>query len=328
MQNHQYQHKDSADQERTIHNSQFTIHNSQLSIVIPSLHSPIINRTLRSIRDQTFDLGQVEVIVVGQDRYGLVHGDALVRFIETDQPVAPAAARNLGLAQASGEIVVFIDADCVAAENWLANLMSAYRSDPDRSIVGGAVGFGLQNYWTLSDNISTFYRFLPSHAPGERPHLPSLNFSARRQALEAVGGFDERYPRPAGEDTDLCLRLRRAGHALYFEPRAVVYHQPPRRSIGALLRHARDFGRYTPRMRSEYGDLLGWPALLQKPAVVLALSPLLAAGTTGRIFVANPELRRYWYTAPAIFLAKLAWCVGAAQNFEFRISNFEFRSRS
>lgn len=286
----------------------------QISIVIPNLHSPVLDQTLRSIRGQTFDLEHVEVLVVGQDRYGLVHEDALVRFVETGQPMAPAAARNLGLSQATGEIVAFIDADCVAAEDWLANLVSAYRADPDRTVVGGAVGFGHHNYWTLSDNISTFYRFLPSHEPGERPHLPSLNFSARRQALEAVGGFDERYPRPAGEDTDLCLRLRQAGHTLYFEPRAVVYHQPPRRSIGALLRHARDFGRYTPRMRSEYGDLLGWPAFLTQPAAVLALSPVLAAGVTGRIFAANPELRRYWYTAPAIFLTKLAWCVGAAQN--------------
>lgn len=301
------------------------IHNSQLSIVIPNLHSPIIDKTLQSIHGQAFDLSQVEVIVVGRDRYGLVREDALVRFLDTGHPVAPAVARNLGLTQATGEVVVFTDADCVAAEDWLPNLMSAYRTEPDRTVVGGAVGFDADNYWTLSDNISTFYRFLPFRRPGKRPHLPSLNFSARREVLEAVGGFDERYPQPTGEDTDLSFRLRRAGHALHFEPRAVVYHHPPRHSLGALLRHARDFGRYTPRMRSEYGDLIDWPAFLRQPAVVLALSPLLAAGVTARIFATNPELRRYWYTAPAIFLAKLAWCMGAAQQSKFRISNLEFR---
>ena len=294
---------------------------TQISIVIPNLHSPIIDQTLDSIRKQMFELGQVEVIVVGRDRHGLVHEDDLVRLIDTGHPVAPAVARNLGLSQAAGEIVAFTDADCIAHPYWVANLMAAYDEEQDRTIVGGSVAFGADNYWTLADNISTFYRFLPSRAPGERLHLPSLNFSARRQVLEAVGGFDERYPRPTGEDTDLCLRLRRAGHSLYFEPRAVVYHHPPRQSLSALLRHARDFGRYTPRMRPEYGDLLDLPAFLRQPALVLALSPALATGVTARIFVADAELRRYWRTAPAIFLAKLAWCVGAAQQTRLQIAD-------
>lgn len=294
---------------------------NQVSIVIPNLHSPVIDQTLLAIRQQHFDLSRVEVIVVGCDRHRLVHEDELVRFLDTGRPVSPAVARNLGLAQAAGEVVVFTDADCVPAEDWLSNLMAAYGTTPGRTVVGGAVGFDDANYWTLSDNISTFYQFLPSRAPGRRLHLPSLNFSAYRSVLEAVGGFDERYPQPAGEDTDLSLRLRQAGHELYFEPRAVVYHRPPRQSLAALLRHARDFGRFTPRMRPEYGDLLGWPAPLRQPALILALSPLLAAGVTLRIFIADVALRRYWYTAPAIFLAKLAWCVGAAQQAKFQISD-------
>ncbi|RME45969.1 MAG: glycosyltransferase, partial [Chloroflexi bacterium] len=246
----------------------------KVSVVIPNLHSPIIDETLRAIREQAFDLNQVEVIVVGRDRHGLVREDGLVRFHDTGHPVPPAVARNLGLAQAAGEIVAFTDADCIPAPDWLANLTAAYHARSDRTVVGGSVTPDAENYWTLADNISTFYRFLPSRPPGEQIHLPSLNFSARRQVLEAVGGFDERYPRPSGEDTDLCLRLRRAGHSLYFEPRAVVYHRPPRQSLTALLRHARDFGRYTPRMLPEYGDLLGWPAFLRQPALILALSPL------------------------------------------------------
>lgn len=285
-----------------------------ISVVIPSLHSPIVDRTLDSLRRQTFDLSQVDIIVVGRDRHGLVVEDDVVRFHDTHHPVSPAVARNLGLSQATGDIVAFIDSDCLAADDWLETLLAAYRADPHRAVVGGSVGFESDNYWTLADNISTFYRFLPSTAAGERLHLPSLNFSARRDVLESAGGFDERYPLPTGEDTDLSLRLRRAGHSLYFEPRAVVYHHPARQSVGALLRHARNFGRYSPRLQPDADELLDFPNFLRRPAIVLALSPLLAAGVTTRIFATNPDLLRFWYTAPAIFLAKLAWCVGAAQN--------------
>jgi len=54
---------------------------TQISIVIPNLHSPIIDQTLDSIRKQMFELGQLEVIVVGRDRHGLVHEDDLVRSL-------------------------------------------------------------------------------------------------------------------------------------------------------------------------------------------------------------------------------------------------------
>jgi glycosyltransferase involved in cell wall biosynthesis len=284
----------------------------RVSVVVPNLHSPMVDQTLDSIRRQSVDLARVEVIVVGQDGHAIVRNDELVTLVGTPEPVPPARARNIGLARAVGDIVVFIDADCIAAADWLVNLLAAYTVDPQRTVVGGAVGFASDNYWTLADNLSTFYRFLPFGSPGERPHLPSLNFSARRTALESVGGFKEDYPLPSGEDTDLCLRLRQAGHMLYFEPRAVVHHRPPRQSLGALLRHARNFGRYTPRMRPEARDLLGWPEALRQPAVLLALSPVLATGVTLRIF-ARRELWPYWRTAPAIYLAKLAWCLGAAE---------------
>lgn len=283
-----------------------------VSIVIPNLHSPMVDQTVDSIRRQAVDPNLIEVLVVGQDRHGIVGNDALVTLVGTPLPEPPARARNIGLARAKGDIVAFVDADCIAAGDWLVHLLAAYTADPERSVVGGAVGFTSDNYWTLADNLSTFYRFLPFGPPGERPHLPSLNFSARRTVLESVGGFDEDYPLPSGEDTDLSLRLRQAGHRLYFEPRAVVHHRPPRRSPGAMLHHARNFGRYTPRMRPDAGDLLGWPAVLRQPVVLLALSPVLAAGVTTRIF-ARPELRRYWPAAPAVYLAKLAWCLGAAQ---------------
>ncbi len=286
----------------------------RISVVIPMLDSPIIDQTLDSLGRQTVGLSQIEVIVVGRDGHGLVVEDELVRFVDMGRPVAPAVARNRGLAGAAGEIVAFIDSDCIAADDWLETMLAAYASDLHRTVVGGSVGFESDNYWTLADNISTFYRFLSSTAAGERLHLPSLNFSARREVLESAGGFDERYPTPSGEDTDLSLRLRQAGHVLYFEPRAVVYHRPARRDLGALLRHAREFGRYSPRMQPEHAELLDMPAVLRNSVLLLALSPLLAAGVTARIFAMDPGVRRYWYTAPAIFLAKLAWCVGAAGN--------------
>src|SRR5689334_2346672 len=82
-----------------------------LSVVIPNLHSPLIGQVIEALGRQTARSAIHELIVVGQDRYGLVPDD--VRFIQTPQPISPAAARNLGARDAGGEYVLFLDADCI-----------------------------------------------------------------------------------------------------------------------------------------------------------------------------------------------------------------------
>ncbi len=88
------------------------------SIIIPNLHSPIIDRTIRSILAQETE-HTFEIIVVGMDKYNLVAQFPEVRFIQTDKPVPTGIARNMGAKKAIGEIVIFIDADCLAEPNWM-----------------------------------------------------------------------------------------------------------------------------------------------------------------------------------------------------------------
>jgi hypothetical protein len=150
-------------------------------------------------------------------------------------------------------------------------------------------------------------------APGRRrPQLPSLNLSVRRWVLDAVGRFDERYPRPAGEDADLTIRMRQAGLVLWFEPRAVVYHRPPRHRPVELLRHGFYQGRYSTKVDPRYAAQEGLPWPLRTRLGLILFAPLLAAGATWRIFVPRRDLWRYWRTVPAVYVSKIAWCVGAA----------------
>jgi glycosyltransferase involved in cell wall biosynthesis len=283
-----------------------------VSIVIPNLHSPVIDQTLESIRRQTYDHTRFEVIVVGQDRFGLVQGHNHVQFLRSDVPLAPSVARNRGAAAARGSVIAFLDADCVAQPSWLETLVSRY-VDTDVHVVGGAVAFELDRYWTFADNLSTFHDYL-TDSPGEhRPQLPSLNLSLHHRLFDEIGGFDERYPRPAGEDSDLSLRLRQAGYTLYFEHRAVVFHHPPRTGLSDLLRHAFYLGKYSIKVDPRYaGTPDSFPTILRwRPSLILA-APVLAAGAAARIYLPHPKRWRFWYTAPAVFAAKMAWCAGAA----------------
>jgi glycosyltransferase involved in cell wall biosynthesis len=283
----------------------------RVSIIIPNLHSPIIDLTLESIREQTYGLTGVEVIVVGMDKYEIVQKSELVCHYRTERPVSPAVARNLGIKVAQGKIICFIDADCIAAPDWLDVLISRY-SDPSVHIIGGAVDFARDRYWSLADNISMFHEFMRGSPGRKRLQLPSLNLSARHSVFDKVGYFDERYPRPAGEDADLTIRMRKAGFELHFEPRAIVYHHPSRNGPMDLLRHSFYQGRYSTKVDPRYSaqEGLPWPARTRAGLVLLA--PLLAMGATGRIFIHRWDLWPYWHIIPAIYISKLAWCMGAA----------------
>jgi GT2 family glycosyltransferase len=180
-------------------------------------------------------------------------------------------------------------------------------------VVGGGVAFDTENYWTLADNIATFYPYLASLPRGQRDQLPSLNLALRREVWEAVGPFDERYPFPAGEDSDWCTRARAAGERLWFRPEAVVWHRPRRASAGALWRHAVRFGASSIKVDPRHEAQLGRPWPLSHWLTTLALAPILAAAVTGRAFLGNRALWRHWPTVPAVFLAKLGWCWGAAR---------------
>jgi glycosyltransferase involved in cell wall biosynthesis len=284
---------------------------TDVSVIIPNLHSPTVDRTLESLQQQTYRLAGVEVIVVGMDKYGIVHEDALVHHHRTEHPTSPAVARNLGIKAAHGEVLCFIDADCVADPNWLAVLTKRY-ADPSVHIVGGAVDFTRDNYWSLADNVSMFHDYMVDSPGRRRNQLPTLNLSARRRVFDKVGFFDERYPRPAGEDADLTIRMRKAGFVLHFEPRAVVHHYPLRGRPADLLRHSFYQGRYSTKVDSRYAAQEGLPWPLRTRVGLILCMPLLAAGATWRIFAPRRDLWRYWRTAPAVYISKVAWCAGAA----------------
>ncbi len=284
----------------------------KLSVVIPNLHSPVLDQTLAALAGQTWPREQTEVVVVGLDRYGYLAAYPWVRDLNTGTPTPPARARNLGVRATSGDIVVFLDADGIPAPDWLARLAGRF-ADPSVNVVGGGVVFAWDApYWSVCDNVSNFHPFVTSAPAGERPNLPTLNLAIRRAVLDHVGLFNETYPKAAGEDTELMLRLRAAGYRLDFEPRAVVEHRQARVAFGQVWRKAHDIGYYSPRLDPRYRAYLDFPPPLRHPLALRLASPVLAAVMTARIYRDRPALRRraVW---PGVFLAKLAWCWGAAQ---------------
>jgi GT2 family glycosyltransferase len=189
------------------------------------------------------DYPDFEVMVVDDgstDRTATLVRTFDVRLIRTPNR-GLSHARNRGIEEATGEIVAFVDADARPDPHWLTYLAATFTSSthagvggpnispPGDGLVAGCVAAapGRPTHVLLSD--------------GEAEHIPGCNMAFRRQALEAIGGFDPRF-RVAGDDVDVCWRLQQQGMTLGFSPAAFVWHHH-RDSIGAFWRQQRGYGR-------------------------------------------------------------------------------------
>lgn len=151
------------------------------------------------------------------------------------------AARNEGMRAATGEIVAYIDDDARPDPDWLSYLAGMFKRT-DVVAVGG-LNIAPEGNGLIAEAVS--------HAPGGpvhvlitdtvADHLPGCNLTIRKSALEAIGGFDPRY-RAAGDDVDVCWRLRDAGGILAFHPGAMVWHNR-RNSVKTYWKQQLGYGR-------------------------------------------------------------------------------------
>jgi hypothetical protein len=86
----------------------------------------------------------------------------------------------------------------------------------------------------------------------EAEHIPGCNMAFRREALEAVGGFDERF-RVAGDDVDICWSIQQRGWTVGFSPAAFVWHRR-RASVAAYWRQQRGYGRAEALLEAKWPD--------------------------------------------------------------------------
>jgi GT2 family glycosyltransferase len=144
----------------------------------------------------------------------------------------PAAARNRGLAAASGDVVAFTDDDCRPRPGWLAALAAAV--SPTVAAAGRTVN-GTPNAY--ADAAQVILQLVGRS--GREPFLSTTNIAFPTAALRELGGFDESFR--TAEDRELCRRWRAAGLTLQQIPDAVVEHRP-QLGLGSFVRKFYAYG--------------------------------------------------------------------------------------
>ncbi|HET6202115.1 MAG TPA: glycosyltransferase [Planctomycetota bacterium] len=161
-------------------------------------------------------------------------------------------ARNVGLAAATGDFVAYIDDDASPDPHWLTYLAHAFSGTPHAAVGGPNIappGNGFVGRCVANSPGNPVHVLLDDQ---EAEHIPGCNMAFRRSSLLAIGGFDPRF-RAAGDDVDVCWRLRENGSSLGFSPAAMVWHLP-RSSVRAFWKQQVGYGRAEALLEAKWPE--------------------------------------------------------------------------
>ncbi|MGH9027013.1 MAG: glycosyltransferase [Acidimicrobiia bacterium] len=279
-----------------------------VSVVVPAYRA---NRTLpgcvASILEQRVDRSFEVVVVVSADTVAelpALDPDPRLRVITHVPRLTAAAARNRGVAESTGQLLAFTDADVVVPPDWLGELVAA--ADHGRLCVAGAVRNGTPD--SAAGTAEYLVAFLDLHP--DRPvrtawHGATCNLLVPRRLWERYGPFPEDMA--GGEDTLLTVAARNDGN-FTFGPRAAITHLQ-RTAVRDIVSHQYMYGEFTAHLgrRSDYKHR----ALVR----YTMLAPVAAAGRVVSIYArviawARGMRWRSILAFPVVVAAMTGWGTG------------------
>lgn len=219
-------------------------HRPSVSVIIPTKdRAAELEDCLAALSAVDYRREDLEVIVVddgSRDETPEVAGRHPCVYLANDRNRGQSYSRNAGARIASGELLAFIDSDCVASPEWLRELVPFF-AWPALAAVGGYVAghydeSRLDRYEQVASSLNMGDRLLLMGDDHSMSYVPTCNLLVRKEAYLAVGGLREDLR--VGEDVDLCWRLRAAGRPIIYTPTGTVRHRHRNTMRGMLGRRA------------------------------------------------------------------------------------------
>ena len=254
-----------------------------ISIIVPTYdRGPRIRECLDGLLAQTRAAG-AEVIVVDD---GSTDGTAAivaeypdVRLIRQAN-AGPAAARNRGAEEAGGDLIVFVDDDCIPEPDWLEQLTAPFA---DAEIAGAKGAYLCRQSELVARFVQLEYEEKYERMKRQRyiDFIDTYSAVFRRDVFLAAGGYDTAFSTASVEDQELSFRLAEAGRKLVFVPEARVWHRHVD-TVRGYLKKKHKIGFWKVRVVSKNPSKMAGdshtPTSLKIQILLAALFPLCCVG--------------------------------------------------
>lgn len=286
-----------------------------VTVIIPSYNSEkTLKRCLESAINQSASL-EYEIILIDSSPGSAVDKIAenfpQVKFIKSQKKTFPGIARNIGVENAAGELLVFIDADVVIPAGWLEGVFSYYKAGHD--VFSGAIDMSDNERSQIIDKLAwcfEFSEYKPRMMEGQRWCLPSCALAVKKSMLNEDRFLNMEY----SEDVCLTVRLRRDGNILYFNPYLKVCHISCI-SFSKLLKKAFNFGVTNIMIRKMHN--VSGSCLIRASKLALFIMPAFAFLKFVKVSWRNIRYNYFWdkilyiLTFPLMIVVMFSWMLGA-----------------
>lgn len=279
-----------------------------LSVIVVSYNAKAtIQRCLSSLTGQTG--GQkYEIIVVDSSDDDTADVVAAhypnVRLFTFSQRKYPGDARNFAIEKARGQIIGFVDSDCVAAANWVTAVTAAHQQEDP--VLGGAVAHGSpESYVGWGYYFSEFFHWIPGTAAGPMDDIPTCTLSMKRWAFDAWGPYLEGT---YCSDSAFNWKMSQDGSKPMFTPAIEVAHLYEK-SLWQFIKHEVQHGRFFAKVRVSEECLSLRDRLYN--AACAPVRPFIWPIRIGRIVLKHRGYRKAFLSAvPVVFVGRAAWAWG------------------
>ncbi|HHT9138138.1 MAG TPA: glycosyltransferase [Candidatus Wunengus sp. YC60] len=279
-----------------------------LSVVIASYESEnTIIGCLSSLQNQSIN-ENMEIIVVDSstDNTATIIKETfpdsiLYKFSERK---FPGDARNFGVSKSRGEIIAFIDTDCVADKDWVEEIRKAHQSS--YPVVGGIIANGNpESYIGWAAYFCEFSQWMPQSSRRYMVEIPTCCLSIKRWIFDKYGPFLEGT---YSEDTAFHWKLGNDGHNPLFVPSIKVAHKNVRH-LGKFIKKEFIHGRFFAKVRMSEQRF----SILQR-VIFIIVSPLLPFllffRIAMRVFGNRVYRSQFMFSSPMVFIGLISWSCG------------------
>ena len=283
-----------------------------VSVILPVLNEePHLEESVAAILSQDY-LGIFEVILAlgpSRDRTdeiarALAAGDTRVKLV-ANPTGKTAAGLNLAIATSNSPIIVRVDGHAKIPNNYLSLVVEILRTTGAVNVGGVMAAEGVTNFEIavaramrspLGVGSSRF------HTGGEAGEVDTVYLGAfRREAINAVGGFDERYTR--AQDWELNYRLRKNGGKIYFDPRLQVTYRP-RPNLRKLAKQYFQYGRWRRVVSRSHSGTINLRYLAPPFALIATLISLLLGLLINPIFYLPAAIYGFFLLISSVLISK------------------------